>query len=312
MLLGNEGNGHFADRTLHIEPYIFPNSDTGAGVIFGDFDNDNDLDLYVPRGFILSSAPDRLLRNDQGRFTDVTLAAGLTDTLPSGNAIWLDYDRDGWLDLYVGHTLIYEDVPDLYNSLYRNQGDGTFAEVTEAAGLKMNLYPASDTLRHGGSDGGMAAGDFNDDGWPDLYLGVFGAPNRLFLNDGKGHFIDVTTKEIGDEGQALGVAVGDIDNDGDLDIFQAAGGLGGLYRSLMLMNVEQGQFLDVTEGVGLAALGAQETYGAGLADLDNDGDLDLLIVTPTALFLNKGDGTFVDATSRSGLNNIEGNLAFSV
>ena len=309
ILLGNQGKGRFADRTALIEPYLFPNTDTGAGVIFGDYDNDNDLDLYVPRGFIFSSARDRLLRNDQGRFTDVSLAAGLTDSLPSGNAIWLDYDRDGWLDLYVGHWDLNYDAPDLYNTLYRNRGDGTFAEVTEAAGLKMNLYPPG-TVRHGGSDGGMAAGDFNDDGWPDLYLGVSEAPNRLFLNDGQGHFLDATTKEIGDEGQALGVAVGDIDNDGDLDIFQAAGGLGGSFRSLMLMNVGQGQFLDVTEGVGLTGLGAQDTFGASLADIDNDGDLDLLIATPTTLFLNNGDRTFIDATSRSGLSNIGGNLAF--
>ena len=309
MLLGNQGNGRFADRTALIEPDLSPNTSNGSGVIFGDYDNDNDLDLYVPRGWVLESAGDRLLRNDRGRFTDVTLAAGLTDSLPSGDAIWFDYDRDGWLDLYVGHWRLNEDAPDLHDSLYRNQGDGTFAEVTEAAGLKMNLYPPG-TVQGGGSFGGMATGDFNDDGWPDLYLGVFEAPNRLFLNEGQGHFIDATTGEIGDPGQAFGVAVGDTDNDGDLDIFQAAGGAGGLFRSLMLWNVGQGQFIDVTEGVGLTALGAKETLVPGLADIDNDGYLDLLISTPTALFLNNGDGTFIDASSRSGLSNISIILAF--
>jgi hypothetical protein len=155
----------------------------------------------------------RLLRNDRGVFREVTLAAGLTDSLPTDNAIWLDYDRNGYIDLYTGNQRNPKG-----NILYRNNGDGTFVDVTEGAGLKVTLRPEE------GSNGGMAAGDFNDDGWPDLYMGVYESANRLFLNNGQGGFTDATTREIGDVGQAYGVAIGDIDNDGDLEIFQAAGG----------------------------------------------------------------------------------------
>jgi len=167
----------------------------------------------------------------------------------------------------------------------------------------------------------MVAGDFNDDGWPDLYLSIFGAPNRLFLNNGQGGFEDATTKEIGDPGEAFGVAVGDIDNDGALDIFQAAGGGNGrdLSRSLMLLNLGDGQFVDFTEGVGLPALTNVSLLSTRLVDIDNDGDLDLLTgnsqpfsLTDNAgdldshfLFLNDGDGFFTDATDQSGLSEVE-------
>jgi len=105
--------------------------------------------------------------------------------------------------------------------------------------------------------------------------------------------------------------VGDIDNDGDIDVFQAAGGYGkDPFRSLLLLNLEEGQFLDVTEAVGLSALGVQQTWGAGLADIDNDGDLDLLTATPHFFFLNDGDGIFVDATERSGLSRVDLHLTF--
>ena len=95
-----------------------------------------------------------------------------------------------------------------------NHGDGSFTDQTVAAGLDILVDPV-----YGGSSGGMAAGDFNDDGWPDLYLGVTNHPNRLFLNDGQGRFQGVTTGDIADEGEAFSVSVGDIDNDGDLDLF---------------------------------------------------------------------------------------------
>jgi hypothetical protein len=150
----------------------------------------------------------------------------------------------------------------------------------------------------------MVAGDFNDDGWPDLYVGVSLAPNRLFLNDGQGGFRDATTDEIGDPGAAFGVAVGDIDNDGDLDIFQAAGARGAreddAFRSVMLLNLGDGLFLDITEGVGLSALVANQIQDPNLVDIDNDGDLDLVVagsLGPPYLYLNNGDGSFIDGTS---------------
>ena len=295
----NEGGGGFSNQTATIRGDIPPQG-KGGGSIFGDYDHDGDLDIYVPVGLWVSAARARnaLLRNDRGVLHEVGLEAGLTDVLPTDNAIWLDYDRDGHLDLYTGN-LAYEPFdPTVRNKLYRNQGDDTFVDVTQKAGLDLQMHREA-----GGSNGGMAAGDFNDDGWPDLYVGVFGDRNRLFLNDTKGGFVDATTAEIADPtGLAFGVAVGDIDNDGDLDIFQCGGGTGEgePRRSLMLLNRGGGKFLDVTDGVGLSSLSAVEVMGAGLADIDNDGDLDLVSASPGALFLNNGDGIFTDRTAQSG------------
>jgi len=291
-LLRNEENGRFTDvsTAIHVDS---PRTLGGGGTIFGDYDNDGDLDLFVSVGTPWSSGQDVLLRNDRGVFRDVTLEAGLTDSLQTDNAIWLDYDRDGFLDLYVGN---WDSTAG--NKLHRNNGDGTFADVTKKAGLDIQFAPYSP-----GSNGGMAAGDFNDDGWPDLYVGVFETPNWLFLNDGQGGFEDAITREIGDPGQAYGVTVGDINNDGHLDIFQAAGGsLDESYRSLLLLNQGEGQFIDATVGLGLSGnLLAANILGAGLADIDNDGDLDLMTETPHLLYINTGDGTFVDRTSQSGM-----------
>ena len=298
-LLHNEGDGRFADRTGAILAEI-SGRHKGGGAVFGDYDNDGDLDLFVPIGSFTSSERNILLRNDRGAFTDVALEAGLTDFLPTDNAIWLDYDRDGYLDLYEGNR--YDSRG---NILYRNNGDGIFTDATEAAGLNVELSPT------GGSNGGIAAGDYDGDGWPDLFVTVWNAPNRLFLSDGKGGFVDATTVEISDPGQAFGVAAGDIDNDGDLDLFHAAFGFGDiLYRSELLLNLGGGEFLNITEAVGLSSLSAAQLLGANFADIDNDGDLDLLTTYTHFLYLNNGDGTFSDWTSASGMADTGGTISF--
>jgi hypothetical protein len=202
------------------------------------------------------------------------------------------------------------------NSLYRNRKDGTFTDATEEAGLNVifntGLIPGGCP---GGSNGGLAAGDFNDDGWPDLYVGVWNDRNRLFLNDGRGSFRDATTEQIADPGWAHGVAVGDINNDGHLDIFQAAGaGMQGLFRSLLLLNLGEGQFLDVTEAVEVFGTFGVSAVGHGLADIDNDGDLDLLIGRPLLLYLNTGQNPpeFVDRTAQSGMADVGDPSGFPV
>ena len=317
-LLHNEADGRFSNQISAIQALV-PSGAKGGGSLFVDYDNDGDLDLFIAIGSSFQRRVNRLLRNDRGRFVDITLAAGLLDSLPTENALWFDYDRDGDLDLYLGNWAdqslhFAEGDPPIFNLLYRNEGDGTFSDQTEAAGL---LIPFSGM--HGGSQGGMVAGDFNDDGWPDLYLGITNVANRLFLNDGQGHFADVTAGDIGDEGEAFSVAVGDINNDGRLDIFQGAGGsFAEGFRSLMLLNRGVGEFLDVTEGAGLGldVLGAN-TLGTGFADIDNDGDLDLLIgftlqefLAGNVLLLNDGTGAFTDATALSGIDENGGYIAF--
>ena len=163
----------------------------------------------------------------------------------------------------------------------------------------------------------------------DLYIGVTAfptlgdatnLPNRLFLSDGQGGFVDATTSEIADEGLAFDLAVGDIDNDGDLDIFQTATAddIEAGSRNLMFLNLGDGQFLDVTEGVGLGvSILGSSAIGAVFADVDNDADLDLVIgISQTRsgpenfLLLNDGSGIFTDATNQSGIDEIGGDLAF--
>ena len=232
-LFHNTGGGRSVNQTDLI-PSDLHKADGGSGGVFADYDNDGDQDLFLP------VFPDNvLLRNDRGTFSKVALATGAPDTLGTDQVIWLDYDRDGYLDLYVGNERASEDGQPRSNRLFHNDGNGSFSDRTAAAGLDVLVLPEA-----GGPGGGMAAADFNNDGWPDLYVGVFKGPNRLFLNDGQGGFRDVTTSEIGDEGEAFTVAVGDIDNDGDLDLFQSAGGSGdALFRSKMLLNLGDGQFL---------------------------------------------------------------------
>ena len=302
----NERNGSFIRNPETIQEGYTGNL-KGGGALFGDFDRDGDLDLFVPVGSwtYFNSDPNILFRNDRGIFQDISADAMPIDDFPTDNAIWLDYDRDGNIDLYTGN-LSYERST-WWNKLYRNNGDGTFKDATEEAGLYIQF-----SANRGGTNGGMGAGDFNNDGWPDLYLGVWGNPNRLFLNDGQGRFLDVTTEEIGDVGRADGIAIGDINNDGNLDIFQAAGGgyAENPFRSLMLLNLGDGHFLDATESLGLSRFFGINVAGAGLADLDNDGDLDLVTAAPASLFQNNGDGTFSDHSSQAGYEGVGTVLAF--
>ncbi|MBT4497672.1 MAG: T9SS type A sorting domain-containing protein [Gemmatimonadetes bacterium] len=292
ILAHNEGDGRFGAQPLP-EALISPQA------IFGDYDNDGDLDLFShPPSPGITFGQDALGRNDGGVFTDVSLEAGLTDTLPSMDTIWLDYDQDGFIDLYECNTVARywewseytEDAVHLRNKLYHNNGDGTFTEATEAAGLGV-LNPGAGTTVLG-----LAAADFTNDGWPDLYVGVNNGPNRLFHNDGQGRFQDATTEDIAAVGPSAGVAVGDIDNDGDLDIFQATNIPSGRpgWRSVMLLNWGDGTFMDVTEGVGLTELSKKSRFGPSLVDIDNDGDLDLAVSNPPATYLNDGSGLFVD------------------
>ena len=306
-LFRNTGDGGLVDETFLI-PEEYHIHDGWAGAIFGDYDNDGDDDLFLP-----AFPHNALLRNDRGRFTTVETESDLNDSLETDNAIWLDYDRDGSLDLYVASEHKSETYPARANRLLRNMGGGSFSDRTAEAGLDLLFDP-----ERGGSWGGTTSADFDNDGWPDLYAGVTNNPNRLFLNNRTGGFEEVASGGIGDEGEAFSIAVGDIDNDGDLDLFQAAGGSADEgFKSLMHLNLGEGQFLDVAESVGLGVLGTN-TVGSAMADVDNDGDLDLVIGRSTVrgaefsnfLLLNDGVGFFVDATATSGIDEFGAYVAF--
>ncbi len=266
------------------------------------------------------------------RFVDVTGDSGIDfrhvnglkerkDYLPEtkgGGAGFFDYDNDGWLDALMVQGSTLERVRannELHCELYRNRRDGTFKKVTAEAGI---------TYRGWGM--GVTFGDYDNDGWTDVYLTYLG-PNVLYRNNGDGTFEDVTKKAgVGDSRWSTSAAFADFDKDGDLDLYVAnyvfidfehlpptnchenvvmcgPMGLPGVGDSYYQNNGD-GTFSEVSEKVG--ADDPDRYYGLGVSfgDLDNDGDLDIYVAndaTPNLLFVNRGDGTFDEMGLESGL-----------
>ena len=212
---------------------------------WGDMDNDGDPDLVLSK----MDGPPMLFRNDGGRFTDVTAQSGVAEPPQSFPCWWFDYDNDGFLDIFVsGYRFgqadeVCRDYLGLPHQgvtprLYRNRGNGTFEDVTAAVGL-MHVYPTM----------GSNFGDLDSDGWPDFYLstgepdlrGIY--PNRLLRNDQGQRFVDVTTSAgVGHLQKGHGVAFGDLDNDGDQDLFVVMGGAysGDLFQRSLFENPGHG------------------------------------------------------------------------
>jgi len=263
VLYRNNGDGTFTDVTDEAGVSCRGHS---RGVAWGDYDNDGDLDLYVA-----NDGANVLYRNNgDGTFTDVTSEAGVSCTGSSCGVAWGDYDNDGDLDLYVAN--FYE-----ANVLYRNNGDGTFADVTSEAGVGYTGYSR-----------GVAWSDYDNDGDLDLYVANYEA-NVLYRNNGDDTFTDVTDEAgVGYTGSSWGVAWGDYDNDGDLDLYVANYEANVLYR-----NNGDGTFTDVTGQAGVGCTG--NSRGVAWGDYDNDGDLDLYVANyygANVLYRNNGDGTF--------------------
>jgi hypothetical protein len=301
------------------------------GAATGDFDNDGCVDLYVTH-----LERSQLFRNRcDGTFADVSASSRAGDEGWTVSAAFLDYDRDGWLDLFVGHYVYYSvgtDRPCLHSigrlvdycppSVYRpqpdrlfhNNRDGTFTEVTDAAGIRRAFGPAL----------GVSTADFNGDSWIDIYVANDGAPNQLWINQRNGTFTDTALRAgaaLGADGEAkgsMGVDAGDFDGDGDEDLFVTEISREGhdLY-----VNDGTGVFTERAASAGLRLPSLPYTgFGTAWFDFDNDGWLDVLTVNgavrhaaemlvrkerfalrqPKQLFRNLGNGRFADVTGQAG------------
>ena len=311
----NNQDGTFAERTAEAGLLGIHG---GLNINQTDYDNDGNLDIFVLRGAWLRAQgrhPNSLLRNNgDGTFTDVTFAAGLGDVhYPSQTASWADYDNDGDLDLYVGNETSRALVAP--NQLFRNNGDGTFADVAASAGVMNHRYAKA-----------VIWGDYNGDRLPDLYVSNSGGSNRLYRNTGRGTFID--------EARRLGVAwptesfpawFWDVDNDGALDLYVsayiagiehlAAGALGlplDVELARLYRGTGDGRFEEVSERYGLRQPIA--AMGANFGDLDNDGYLDFYLGTgyppyhslmPSVMYRNRGGREFADITYAGGFGHLQ-------
>jgi hypothetical protein len=290
-LYRNRGNGTFEDVTVRAGVAA---SGWGQGACVGDYDNDGRDDLYVTYW-----GRNRLYRNKgNGTFEDVSLGAGVSgDRVRWGaGCAFLDYDRDGRLDLMVANYIDLDlgatplpssglcrykglpvacgppGLPGAKNVLYHNRGDGTFADVSDTSGI----------TRASGTYGlGVATLDFDDDGWVDVYVANDSNPSALYRNNRNGTFTDIATSAgcaYSQDGKAqagMGLAIGDYDRNGTMDIFKTnfAGDTSTLYA-----NTGKGLCEDRTFAAGFGLNTRWLGWGVGFLDLDSDGWLDLFLV----------------------------------
>jgi hypothetical protein len=325
-LFHQEADGTFKDAT----PPGFQGTHYGVGAAAGDVDNDGLVDLYVT-----SFGPNTLYRNrGEGRFEDVTARARVAgDGGWSTSAAFCDYDRDGWLDLYVTRYVIYDPAKPCFafdgsleycspkvkqarsHLLFHNEGNGTFTDVSRSSGVASTTLPGL----------GVVCADFSGDGRPDFFVANDGKPNQLWVQDAKGRFSDealVMGAALNAAGQAesgMGVAMGDVENDGDLDLFITHMTT---ETNLLYLADGKGGFDDASVKAGMTRV-RRTGFGAAFLDYDHDGDLDLAVANGRAfrmttlpgaklgphwnpyaeanyLLENDGKGVFTDASAQAG------------
>ena len=312
-LYRNNGDSTFTDVTAQAG---VPGKDFGMGATAGDYDNDGWEDLFVTnyQSSILYH------NNGDGTFTDVTAKAGVENPRFGVGTAFFDYDRDGFLDLYVGNYIKFDpNAKMLYftadafpgpldyegdaDRLFHNNGEGTFTDVSEKAGIANPL----------GRCMGMTVGDFDNDGWPDVYVANDTMESYLYRNNRDGtftnvaHDVNVAFGANGENTTSMGPIFGDYDNDGWQDLFVSDMRYHRLFHN---PGREQPYFLDTTVESGIAQLSGQYVaWGNGFFDFDNDGWKDIFVVNgglhwmvpmEDSLQRNNGNGTFTDVSRRAG------------
>jgi len=317
QIFWNQGDGTFTDGTKQAG---ITGICGGLNLVQTDYNNDGYLDVFVLRGGWLDAAghhPNSLLKNNGDRtFTDVTYNAGLAHpAFPTQTAAWADYDLDGDLDVFIGNESTGAVVAP--SQLFRNNGDGTFIDVTKSAGIANSALAKA-----------VAWGDFDGDRFPDLYISNFGAENRLFKNQGDGTFVDVASQlGVGQPRHSFPVWFWDMDNDGHLDLFVSAyvGGIAEVAAFYLQKPFDeettlpklyrgdgQGGFVESARDWNLVR--PTHPMGANFGDLDNDGFLDFYLGTgwpefhelmPNVLYRNEAGRRFVDVTTAARVGHLQ-------
>ncbi|HVT92656.1 MAG TPA: CRTAC1 family protein [Bryobacteraceae bacterium] len=292
-LYKNNRDGTFTDVT---EKAGLHRTGWASSVCIGDYNNDGFDDLFVTYW-----GQNVLYRNNgDGTFTDVTKEAGLLNAKKrwGSGCSFVDYDRDGHLDLFVANYIQFDldaapkpgqnlncnwkgipvncgprGLPMGYHSLYRNNGDGTFTDVSVKAGILPNIKGYGMTV---------VSADFDNDGWPDIFVACDSTPSLLFMNQRDGTFKEeglirgIALNEDGMEQAGMGVGIGDVNLDGNLDVFKTHFADD---TNILYLNDGKANFEDLTNSSGLGVETRYLGWGATIADLDNDGKPDLFFVT---------------------------------